>query len=73
MKPFLKPAAAALLSFTIAPLCAAQSPFDILSQDTDRSVQEMGFTEADQTPPFITNKVIPDDTPDDELTFSLDL
>ncbi|MDA8001593.1 MAG: hypothetical protein MPL62_09940 [Alphaproteobacteria bacterium] len=72
MKPFLKPAAAALLSFTIAPLCAAQSPFDILSQDTDSSAQYMGFTEPGQAS-VIPKKVIPDDTPDDELTFSLDL
>ena len=72
IKAVLKLAVAALLSFTIAPLCAAQSPFDILSQDTDSSEQYMGFTEPGQAS-VIPKKVIPDDTPDDELTFSLDL
>ena len=72
IKAVLKLAVAALLSFTIAPLCAAQSPFDILSQDTDSSEQYMGFTEPGQAS-VIPKKVISENAKGNDLTFSLDL
>ena len=74
VKAVLKIATVALLSFTIAPLCAAQSPLALFSQHADRSAQQkMGFTEAGQAPPFIVGKRISDDATGDDLTFSLDL
>ena len=75
IKAVLKLATAALLSFTIAPLCAAQSPFALLSQHADQSrqEQEMGFTEPGQASSFIANKVIPKNAKGNALTFSLDL
>ena len=67
IKAVLKLAAAALLSFTIAPLYANGAPFV-------PPAQILGFTEANQTPPFITSKdMTRGAVSDGSLTFSLDM
>ena len=67
VKAVLKLAAAALLSFAAAPLYANGAPYV-------PPAQILGFTEANQTPPFITSKdMTRGAVSDGSLTFSLDM
>ncbi len=67
VKAVLKLAAAALLSFAATPLYADGAPFV-------PPAQILGFTEANQTPPFITSKdMTRGAVSDGSLTFSLDM
>ena len=67
VKAVLKLAAAALLSFAAAPLYANGAPYV-------PPAQILGFTEANQTPPFITSKDMTRGAASDgSLTFSLDM
>ncbi len=67
VKAVLKLATAALLSFTIAPLCADEALHVA-------PVYKIGFTEANQGLPFITGKDMTQGAAaDGSLTFSLDL